>query len=72
MASEELKTPSVTADAAVLRRRTDGSHDILLVTRGNEPYSGYLAFPGGFVDYNEDPITSCIRELREECSVEGA
>jgi 8-oxo-dGTP diphosphatase len=30
------------------------------------------AFPGGFVDYNEDPMDACIRELREECKINGA
>jgi 8-oxo-dGTP diphosphatase len=70
--AEVFRTPSVTADAAVLRHKTDGSHDILMITRGGEPFVGFLAFPGGFCDYNEDPVTSCIRELKEECSVEGS
>ena len=30
-----------------------------------------MAFPGGFVDYGEDPKDACLRELLEECSVEG-
>lgn len=72
MAEAELKTPSVTVDAAVLRPKGDGSHDILMITRGGEPFKGCLAFPGGFVDYNEAPIDACIRELEEECSVVGA
>jgi ADP-ribose pyrophosphatase YjhB (NUDIX family) len=30
-----------------------------------------LAFPGGFVDYNEDPKDSVLRELKEECNLIG-
>jgi ADP-ribose pyrophosphatase YjhB (NUDIX family) len=30
-----------------------------------------LALPGGFVDYNEDPKDSCLRELKEECNLDG-
>ena len=32
---------------------------------------GHYAFPGGFVDYGEDPIVACTRELKEECDIEG-
>ena len=44
---------------------------ILLITRANDPFKGKFAFPGGFVDYGEDPEMACIRELLEECSIEG-
>ena len=36
-----------------------------------ELLKGSLAFPGGFVDYNEDPDDACLRELKEECNIEG-
>ena len=41
-------TPGLTTDAVVYRKRADSFHDILLVTRKNDPYAGYLALPGGF------------------------
>jgi 8-oxo-dGTP diphosphatase len=63
--------PSLTTDAVVLRPRAEGGHDILMITRGRPPFLGCLAFPGGFVDYNEDPIHGCIRELEEECGIAG-
>ncbi len=64
--------PSLTADAMVLRKHTtDEYHDILLITRKKDPFKGCLAFPGGFVDYNEEPLTGCIRELEEECNLHG-
>lgn len=46
-------------------------HEILLITRGNDPFKGSLAYPGGFVDYNEDPLDACLRELEEECGIKG-
>lgn len=44
---------------------------VLLITRGKDPFKGCYAFPGGFVDYGEDPEDACIRELKEECLIEG-
>ncbi len=44
---------------------------LLLITRGKPPYEGHLAFPGGFVDYGEDPEVACLRELKEECGIDG-
>ena len=65
--------PSLTADAMVLRKHTtDEYHDILLITRLKDPFKGRMAFPGGFVDYNEEPLAGCIRELEEECSLHGS
>ncbi len=49
----------------------DERTDILLITRLNYPFKGQLAFPGGFVDYGEDPEVACIRELMEECNISG-
>lgn len=47
------------------------SNSILLIQRKNEPFKDYWAFPGGFVDENEDIADSAHRELFEETSVEG-
>jgi 8-oxo-dGTP diphosphatase len=41
------------------------------VTRAREPFKGKLAFPGGFVDYNEDPRDAVLRELAEECGIQA-
>ena len=43
----------------------------MLITRGKDPYKGALAFPGGFIQYNEDPELACLRELQEECGIIG-
>ncbi len=66
------KSPSLAVDAMVLRgHRADSFHDVLLVTRKFAPFKSRLAFPGGFVDYGEDPEAACIRELLEECNIRG-
>jgi 8-oxo-dGTP diphosphatase len=49
----------------------NGEYEILLITRGKDPFKGHFAFPGGFVDYGEDPKNAVLRELKEECSVDG-
>lgn len=64
----KYQLPSVAADAIVIRlvQGTDKNtitnvveqlhlFEILLITRKNQPFQNCLAFPGGFVDYNEDP-----------------
>lgn len=54
-----------------LDTRGEGEFELLLITRGRDPHKGMYAFPGGFVDYGEDPKKACLRELKEECSVDG-
>ena len=69
---KKYKIPSLTTDAIVLRKhKNDEFHDILLITRGKEPFAGKLAFPGGFVNYGENPEHGCIRELKEETDLDG-
>ncbi|GJQ12239.1 hypothetical protein GpartN1_g4030.t1 [Galdieria partita] len=62
--------PSLTVDAAVVRGFKPAL-EILLVTRRKEPFQGRLAFPGGFVEYGEDPEKAVLRELEEECGIKG-
>jgi len=39
---------------------------VLLVQRKREPYKGTWMFPAGFVDFDEHPIETIRREVREE------
>ena len=55
----------VTADAVLLVRGADGPQ-ALVIRRGNQPFEGSWALPGGFVDINEDLRHAAVRELHEE------
>ena len=59
----------VTVDIVVLTVRDD-SLQALVVRRGEEPFAGCWALPGGFVGGDEDLEAAAWRELREETSVE--
>jgi 8-oxo-dGTP diphosphatase len=61
---------AVTVDIAILTVHR-GQLQVLLVRRGNQPYAGRLALPGGFVEPDEDLHEAAARELREETGVEG-
>lgn len=65
--------PSIATDSIVTRfsEQDPSKLEILLITRGGNPFKGCLALPGGFVDYNEDPKIGALRELKEETNLEG-
>lgn len=57
--------PAITTDCVVFG--FDGVRlNVLLVERGNEPFKGCWAFPGGFLDIDEDAPDGARRELKEE------
>jgi len=56
--------PAVTADCVVIRKGEP--HKVLLIQRGNEPFKGCWAIPGGFMDMDETTEQCAIRELHEE------
>jgi 8-oxo-dGTP diphosphatase len=56
---------AVTVDLGVLTVRA-GALQVLLVERGQEPYEGCWALPGGFVLPDESAETAARRELAEE------
>ena len=53
--------PSVTVDIILIKNKK-----VLLIRRGGHPCLGKLAFPGGFVEMNEDVYNAAARELYEE------
>ena len=57
--------PAVTTDCVVFRKE-DGILKTLLIERGNEPYKGFWAFPGGFLNMDENAEQGALRELEEE------
>lgn len=66
----EYPRPAVTVDALIFQI---GGHlpRILLIRRGNEPFKGKWAIPGGFIDLDEELIDAAKRELQEETGIKG-
>ena len=58
-------------DLCILTVR-DGRLQALVVRRGNEPYRGGLALPGGFLRAEEDPRQAAVRELTEETGLDAS
>jgi 8-oxo-dGTP diphosphatase len=54
--------------AGVLVRDEQGRYCML--RRGHHPGKGKWAFPGGFVNEDEDPVEAALRETREEAGCE--
>ncbi len=61
----EYPRPMLTADCVVVRHRAE----VLLVRRGNEPYKGCWALPGGFMEMDETIEHCAVRELQEETGI---
>ena len=56
--------PAVTADCIVITKEVEPK--VLLIQRGDEPFKGCWAFPGGFMNMDETTEQCAIRELEEE------
>ena len=56
--------PAVTADCIIITREAEPK--VLLIQRGNPPFKGAWAFPGGFMNMDETAEQCAIRELEEE------
>jgi 8-oxo-dGTP diphosphatase len=57
--------PMVTVDAAVFAL-SGKKVKLLLINRGNQPFKGQWALPGGFIDIDEELEDAAARELKEE------
>lgn len=77
MVKENIKTytynypkPSVTTDC-ILIRKSGSKKEILLIKRKHDPFMGKWAFPGGFVEIDEDLDEGVRRELEEETGLKN-
>ena len=61
----DFPRPAVTVDCVIFH-----DNNLLLIKRGQEPYKGKWALPGGFVDIDEDLEDAAKRELKEETGIE--
>ena len=66
MPKSKFKNPALTVDGLILFE----NGEIALIQRGNEPFKGQYALPGGFVDYGESVERALIREMKEETNLD--
>lgn len=79
--ASQYERPSLTVDMLVFtvtnemkesyRKLPEKALKILMVKRGNHPYMGYWALPGGFVDMEESLDEAALRELKEETNIDN-
>ncbi|MBI4100777.1 NUDIX hydrolase [Candidatus Microgenomates bacterium] len=55
------KTRAATVDGLIIK-----DNKLLLVKRGKEPYQGFWALPGGYVEWHETCEEAVVREISEE------
>ena len=68
--SKEYKNPALTTDIILFSDYKDGEDlKVLFIKRKYEPFKNKWAFPGGFVEYNEELEEAAKRELEEETSI---
>jgi len=60
--------PAVTVDIIIFRLFNE-QPEVLLIERGNDPFKGQWALPGGFVDKDEALDHAAARELEEETAL---
>ncbi len=69
MASEDYPRIDVTVDVVALAP-VGGRPHLLVVRRGNPPFEGQWALPGGYLEVDEDLAPGAARELQEETGIE--
>lgn len=61
----------VTVDSLIFHKGENNLYRILLIKRGNPPFKGEYALPGGFPEMDELLANTAKRELMEETGLTG-
>lgn len=79
--ASEYARPSVTVDMLIFtvteeekknyRKLPEKVFKLLMIKRGDHPYMGQWALPGGFVQMDESLDEAAERELKEETNIDG-
>ena len=70
--ASEFERPSVTADVVVLTLDSSDDLSILLIKRGEYPFKGCWAIPGGFLQAGKESIDeAAARELKTETNIDN-
>ncbi|MGH3361545.1 MAG: NUDIX domain-containing protein [Nocardioides sp.] len=69
---QPFRRQRVAAYALIGRESTVGTEVLLTRISSRGHHTGTWTLPGGGVDHGEQPRAALVRELREECGVEGA
>lgn len=70
--ASEYERPSVTADIVVLTLDSSDELSILLIKRGEYPFKGCWAIPGGFLQAGKESIDeAAARELKSETNIDN-
>ncbi|MCD4794852.1 MAG: NUDIX hydrolase [Bacteroidales bacterium] len=64
----EYPRPALTSDCIIFSKIEDDIK-VLLIERAYDPYKGFWAFPGGFIDPDETTLEAAKRELLEETGI---
>lgn len=66
----EYPRPALTVDAIIFLKEKNDTK-VLLIKRKHNPFAECWAFPGGFVDKDEDVDDAIYRELNEETMLQN-
>lgn len=70
MYTYQYPRPALTVDCAFFCKNNNELY-VLLIQRADDPFQDKWAFPGGFVDMDEDIEEAAYRELKEETGFVG-
>jgi 8-oxo-dGTP diphosphatase len=62
--------PAVTVDCIIYKKNAEGTYEVVLIKRINEPFKDEWALPGGFIGMNEELEGAAKRELFEETGID--